>query len=214
MRTTTSGKNPSASKCPAVALHIASNSKGTPARGSAARGDAGSDTGRGHGQRARRQQRLTTRLREEDVEVEVTPLGDAAHARRHHGEGVGVFDEAHAQRPGKAGGGEVVVRRAQAAADDQKIGFGGERVLQRRRQPLLVVGHGEDAGHLDPAGAEVGTHESAVGVAGAPVEQFVAAEDDGGARQCVAHKATFLRRFAVQRDGLPGMRMTPRAFMK
>ena len=53
------------------------------------------------------------------------------------------------------------------------------------------------------AAAEIVADEGAVGVASAPVEQFVAAQDDGGARRPRRHQAL-----------LPGMRITPRAFMK
>ena len=44
-------------------------------------------------------------------------LGDQAHALLHHAEGRGVLVEADAKGSGQTGGGEVVVRGAQAAAD-------------------------------------------------------------------------------------------------
>src|SRR5665648_591873 len=91
-------------------------------------------------------------------------------------------NSARRRGPGQTGGGEVVVRRAQAAADDEQVWLGGEGVLQSRREALLVVGDREDAGHLDPPGAEVGAQEGAVGVAGAAVEELVAAAHDGRTR--------------------------------
>ena len=83
----------------------------------AARGDAGGDAGRRHGAGAGRQQRLPARQREDLVEVEVAPLGDRAHALLDHGERLGVLREADPEGPGEALGREVVVRRAEPAAD-------------------------------------------------------------------------------------------------
>ena len=62
------------------------------------------------------------------VEVEVAALGDPAHALLDHGERGRVLLEAHAEGPRQTRGGEVVVRGAQTAADDEQVGLGGERV--------------------------------------------------------------------------------------
>ena len=167
---------------------------GVDARRPAARGDAGRDAGRRDRSGAGRQQRLPTRQGEQLVEVQVAALGDPAHALLDHGERGGVFGEAHAEGTRETRGGEVVMRRAQTATDDEQVGLGGQGVLQGRRETLFVVGDREDAGHLDSPGTEVGAHEGAVGVASAAVEELVAAEHDGGARQRAAHPSALFQR--------------------
>ena len=130
-------------------------------------------------------------------------LGQRAHLLLDVRERRRVFAELHAERLREALGGEVVVRGAEPAPHHEQVGLGREHVAQRGRETLAVVGDDEELEHLDAAPAEVVADEGAVGVAGAPVEQFVAAEDDGGARRPRRHQAL-----------VPGMRMTPRAFMK
>ena len=92
---------------------------------------------------------------------------DGEHARsKSHGHGGApcrgrVFDHgervrdlrraATSEHLGQALGGEVVVRGAEAAADDEHVRLGGEGVRQRRREPLAVVGHREQLGDLDAA---------------------------------------------------------------
>ncbi len=100
-------------------------------------------------------------------------------------------------------GGEVVVRGAEPAADHQQVRVAAERVPQGGDEPLAVVGDRQEFRDLDAAPAEVVADEGAVGVPGAPVQQFVAAEDHGGARRSRRHQLL-----------VPGMRITPRAFMK
>ena len=97
---------------------------GVDARRSAARGDAGRDAGRRERRGAGRQESLATGQGEQLVEVRVAALGDPAHALFDHGEGGGVFGEAHAQGTRQTRGGEVVMGRAQTTADDEQVGLG------------------------------------------------------------------------------------------
>jgi hypothetical protein len=135
--------------------------------------------------------------------VHVAALGQRAHLLLEVRERRLVFAELHAERLGEALGGEVVVRGAEPAPHHEQVGPGREHVAQRGREALTVVGDHQKLEHLDAAPAQVVADEGAVGVAGAAVEQFVAAEDDGGARRPRRHQAL-----------VPGMRMTPRAFRK
>ncbi len=64
-------------------------------------------------------------------------------------------------------------------------------------QALAVVGDGEEFRDLDAPPAEVVADEGPVGVPRAAVQQFVAAEDHGGARRSRRHQSL-----------VPGMRMT------
>ena len=112
--------------------------------------------------------------------------------------------ERHVEDLRQALRGEVVVRGAQPAADHQQVRRAAESVPQGGAETLPVVGDREQFGDLDAAPAEVVADEGAVGVAGAAVQQFVAAEDHGGARCSRRHQSLLV----------PGMRITPRAFMK
>ena len=136
-------------------------------------------------------------------EVEVAARGDGAGALLDEGERVRVLRERHAEDLRQALGGEVVVRGAQPAADHQQVRRAVQRVPQGGAETLAVVGDREQFRDLDAAPAEVVADEGAVGVAGAAVQQLVAAEDHGGARRSRRHQSL-----------VPGMRMTPRAFMK
>ncbi len=119
------------------------------------------------------------------------------------GQRVRIFDEVHAEHLGEALGREVVVRGAQPAPDHEQVGLAAERVAQGGDQPRAVVGDGEELGDLDAPPAEVVADEGSVGVARAAVQQFVAAEDHGGARRSRWHQSL-----------VPGMWMSPRALRK
>ena len=130
-------------------------------------------------------------------------LRDGAGALLDEGERVRIFLERDPEHLRQALGGEVVVRGAQPAADHQQVGVAAQRVPQGGDESLAVVGDRQELRDLDPAAAEVVADEGAVGVAGAPVQQFVAAEDHGGARRTRRHQLL-----------VPGMRISPRAFLK
>jgi hypothetical protein len=122
-----------------------------------------------------------------------------------------VLTQTDTQRPGEARGREIVVGRPQATAHQEQIGLRGQREPERRLEEVLVVGHDEQAGYLHSPSTQIGGEEPAVGVLGAPVEELVAAEHDGGGRQSFdGHSwSPFDGRW-----GVPGSRMTPRALRK
>ena len=129
--------------------------------------------------------------------------GHQAHLLLEVRERLRVLLERDTQDLGEALGREVVVRGAETAPDDEQFGLRLQRVTQRRRETLAVVGDGDQLQHFDAAPAEVVADERAVGVAGTAVQQFVAAEHDRGAGCSRRHQSL-----------VPGMRMMPRAFMK
>ena len=129
--------------------------------------------------------------------------GDGAGALLDVGERARVLLQRDPEDLRQALGGEVVVRGAQPAADHQEVGRPSERVPEGGGEPVAVVGHRQQFRHLDAATAQVVADEGAVGVAGAAVEQLVAAEDHGRARRSRRHQPL-----------VPGMRMRPRAFLK
>ena len=176
---------------------------GEDARAPRSRRDARRDAGRRHGSGAGRQQRLTPGQVERLAVVEAPARGDGADALLDEGERVGILLERDAEDLREALGGEVVVRGAQPPTDHQQVGGADQRVPQGGDEPLAVVGDREQLRHLDAAAAEVVADEGAVGVAGAAVEQLVAAEDHRRARRPRGHQPL-----------VPGMRMRPRAFLK
>ena len=163
----------------------------------------GRDAGRRHGAGAGRELRLAAREAERLAVVEVPALGDDADALLDPGERLRILLQRHAQDLGEALCREVVVRRAEPAADHEQVGLARERVPQGGREALAIVGDGEQFGDLDAPPAEVVADERAVGVAGAAVQQLVAAEDHGRARRPRRHQLL-----------VPGMWMRPRAFRK
>ena len=168
---------------------------GVDARRPAARGDAGRDAGRRDGSGAGRQQSLAAGQGEQLVEVQVAALGDPAHALLDHGERAWRL---RARLTPRARARHAAVRSSwvvpRPPPTTSRSGSAARRVLQSRREALFVVGDREDTGHLDSPGAQVGAHEGAVGVAGAAVEELVAAEHDGGARQRAAHPSALFER--------------------
>ena len=133
----------------------------------------------------------------------MTACGHGADALLDEGERVRVLLERHAEHLREALRREVVVRGAEAAPDDEQVRIAAESVPKGGAQSFAVVGDGEQLGHLDAPAAEVVAHEGAVGVPGAAVQKLVAAEDHGGARRPRRHQSL-----------VPGIRITPRAFMK
>ena len=133
----------------------------------------------------------------------MAPRGHDAHLLLEVRERLRVLLEGDAEDLGEALGREVVMRGAETASHDEQVRLTVQRVSQGGRETLAVVGDGERLQHLDAAAAEVVADERAVGVTGAAVEQFVAAQHDGGARRAGRHQSL-----------VPGMWMMPRAFKK
>ena len=133
----------------------------------------------------------------------MTALGERAHLLLQVRQRRLILAEVHPERLREALGGQVVVRGTEPAPHHEQVGLSREHVAQRGGETLAVVGDDEELEDLDAAPAEIVADERAVGVARAPVEQFVAAEDDGGARRPRRHQSL-----------VPGIRMTPRALRK
>jgi len=167
-----------------------------------AQGDAGRDPGRRHGSRPLRQKRLATRDGEHLGERRVPALGQVARPARDHRERLRVLLEPPSRRRGDGRRGEVVVGRAQSAADDDHGGLEGQRLAQRRHQQAHVVGHHGETRDLDAVGGEARGEKSAVGVAGASVEELVPGQHDDRLRQFRPHRA------------VPGRCSRSRAFQK
>jgi hypothetical protein len=92
---------------------------------------------------------------------------------------VGVFDEVSPQRARHGLAREVVVRRAQAAADDEHVGLAGEQEAQVGDEGVEVVGRRQKVRDARPARRQRGGEVGSVAVAQAPVEQLAATEEDG-----------------------------------
>ena len=137
-------------------------------------------------------------------------LGDALNALLHHHPRLLVFDQRKAQGVGDGRHGDIVVRRAEAAARDDRLRAARQQVAQVGDDGGVVVGTDDDGIDAEAGPGQLRSQVGPVGVAQAPVEQLRTGEHDGrlgarsggAARKRAAHG--FSMSFALGSSGSGG----------
>ena len=144
--------------------------------------------------------------------MSVAPGGDARHAQarlvevglgdalQQHGDGALVDIDRHAEGLGDRVGGDVVVGRADAAGGED-VGVAGAERVHRRDDLGLDVGHHAHLAEVDADIGQVLGDVADVLVLGAPGQDLVADDEDGGGDdaflRCIGHAGSAYTSLAV-----------------